>query len=188
MSASDCKLRQMLEPSSLAEARALLRVSARGLPLGGFRDLGPFGQGVGVLLDDLITLFSRCAAGQMPQVCRVQIALSSPLPARLLTILLAILCALLRPSSDWEEHVHQHAFDGQQRGEMVPLSTSNAALTPRCLSVSAQVGGCRARHGPSGRTPRRWCRPWCLVRAQTRFPLSKMRLNNVSITSLSLTH
>jgi len=29
MSASDCKLRQMLEPSSLAEARALLRVSAR---------------------------------------------------------------------------------------------------------------------------------------------------------------
>ena len=29
MSASDCKLRQMLEPSSLAKARALLRVSAR---------------------------------------------------------------------------------------------------------------------------------------------------------------
>ena len=29
MSASDCKLRQMLAPSSLAEARALLRVSAR---------------------------------------------------------------------------------------------------------------------------------------------------------------
>ena len=116
----------------------------------------------------------------MPQVRRVQIALSSPLPARLLAILLAILCALLRPSSDWEEHVH-HAFDGQQRGEMVPLSTSNAALTPRCLSVSCPSGRL------SGST--RALRPYseAVVSAMVSgscaspfFPHSRRRLNDVS--------
>jgi len=61
----------------------------------------------------------------MPQVRRVQIALSSPLPARLLAILLATLCALLRPK-DWEHHA-RHAFEGEQLGVHLRLNSNSPA-------------------------------------------------------------
>ena len=64
----------------------------------------------------------------------MQIALSSPLPARLLAILLAILCALLRPSNDWEHHA-RHAFEGEQLGVHLRSNSNRRALVLSLLQV-----------------------------------------------------
>ena len=76
----------------------------------------------------------------MPQGYRVQIALSSPLPARLLAILLAILCALLRPSNDWEHHA-RHAFEGEQLGVHLRSNSNRRALVLSLLQLPLHAPG-----------------------------------------------